>query len=365
MFYHIFYELWFDPEEWTSIFRLFRYITLRTAYATLTALIISFILGPFIIRLLKREGITQVVRKEYLPNHTPKEATPTCGGLIILFAIICSIILWGRFTSRFTLLIIFVTIYLGGLGFLDDYLKFVRKRPEGLILRYKLGGQILIGAAVAIYLYFNPIVEVDHTRLNVPFFSKPPIDLGLLYIPFTILVIVGASNAVNLTDGLDGLATGSVIFAAIAYTGLTYVSGHFKFAEYLKIPYISGCGELTVFLGAVIGACLGFLWFNAPPAQIFMGDTGSLMLGGILGTIAVLTRKELLLVIIGGLFVMEAASVIIQVGYYKLKKKRVFKMSPLHHHFELLGWPETKITIRFWIIAIIFALLSLSTLKIR
>jgi phospho-N-acetylmuramoyl-pentapeptide-transferase len=365
MFYHIFYELWFDPEGWTSVFRVFKYITLRTAYATLTALLISFILGPFIIRLLKREGMTQVVRKNYLPNHVPKEATPTCGGLMIMTAIIGSMLLWGKFTSRFTLLILFTVLWFGGIGFLDDYLKFIRKRPEGLTLKYKLGSQTIGALAIAVYLYLYPIVEVEPTKLNVPFFTKPPIDLGLLYIPFIVLVIVGASNAVNLTDGLDGLATGSVIFAAITYTGLTYVAGHYKFAEYLRIPYVSGCGELTVFLGALIGACLGFLWFNAHPAQIFMGDTGSLMLGGVLGTIAVLTKNELLLLIIGGLFVIEALSVILQVGYYKLKRKRIFRMSPLHHHFELVGWPEPKITIRFWIIAIIFALLSLSTLKLR
>lgn len=365
MFYHIFYELLFDPDGPTSIFRLFRYITLRAAYATITSLFISLALGPFIIRLLKREGMMQMVRKEYLPNHIHKEAIPTCGGLIILLSIIGSMLLWGRFTSRFTLIIFFVTLWLSGLGLLDDYLKFIQKRSKGLILRYKLAGQILVATAVALYLYIYPITETRATRLNLPFFSEPMIDLGPLYILFVILVIVGASNAVNLTDGLDGLAAGSVIFAGIVYAGFTYVTGHSKIAEYLKIPYVSGCGELTVFLGAMVGACLGFLWFNAYPAQIFMGDTGSLMLGGILGTVAVLTRHEVLLVIIGGVFVMEAISVILQVGYYKLRKKRIFRMSPLHHHFELVGWPEPKIVIRFWIIAIIFGLLSLSTLKLR
>ena len=365
MFYHILYKLLYDPEAATSIFRVFRYITLRTAYAALTALVISFIFGPTIIRMLKHKGITQIVRKKYLAKHIPKEETPTMGGIIILLAIVVSTCLWGRFDNHHTIIILLATLYLGGLGFLDDYLKFIRRQPEGLIIRYKLIGQVALALCIGIYLYYNPVSQTFSTDLNVPFFTKPPVDLGWAYIPFIVLVIVGSANAVNLTDGLDGLAIGSVIFAAIVYTGMSYVSGHTKFAEYLRIPYISGCGELTVFLGALIGASLGFLWFNAYPAEVFMGDTGSLMLGGILGTVAVLTKHELLLLIIGGLFVMEAGSVILQVAYYKMKKKRIFRMSPLHHHFELAGWPESKVTTRFWIIAIIFALLSLSTLKLR
>ncbi|HAV43034.1 TPA: phospho-N-acetylmuramoyl-pentapeptide-transferase, partial [bacterium] len=265
MFYHIFYQLLYNPEGATSIFRVFRYITLRTAYAALTALLLSFILGPIIIRKLKKEGITQIVRKEYLTNHIHKEETPTMGGLIILSAIIGSMLLWGRFDRHYTPIILIATIFLAGLGFLDDHLKLVRKKPEGLIIRYKLIGQVILGGAIGFYLY-NPFASIYSTELNIPFFAKSPVDLGWLYIPFVILVIVCSSNAVNLTDGLDGLAIGSVIFTAIAYTGISYLTGHIKFAEYLRINYIAGCGELTVFLGALLGASLGFLWFNAYPA---------------------------------------------------------------------------------------------------
>lgn len=365
MFYHIFYEWLYDPEGFTSIFRVFKYITLRTAYATLTGFLVSFILGPTIIRILKLNKITQVVRKEYLANHIGKEEIPTMGGIIIFLATIGSILLWGRFDNYCMIIILLTTIYLGGLGLLDDYLKFRQKKPEGLIIRYKLCGQVILAFMIALYLYLPLASKGYTTDLSIPFFKSPPLDLGWLYIPFVVLVIVSTANAVNLTDGLDGLAIGSVIFASIAYAGISYVSGHIKFAQYLGVPYIPGSGELTVFLGALIGASLGFLWFNAYPAEVFMGDTGSLMLGGILGTVAILVKRELLLLIIGGLFVVEAWSVILQVVSYKLRKKRIFKMSPLHHHFELVGWPEPKITARFWIIAVIFTLLSLSTLKLK
>lgn len=366
MFYHLFYEWLYVPDTATSIFRLFRYITFRTAYATISALVIAFLLGPWVIKKLSNLKITQVVREKYLKNHGYKAATPTMGGIIILFALLTSTLLWARLDNRFTLIILGVTMGFGGLGLVDDYLKMVRRKPEGLVARYKLIGQFLIAAIVGCYLYLNPVGGPEYsTQLAVPFFDKPPIDLSWLYIPFVILVIVGASNAVNLTDGLDGLAIGAVIFAAIAYTGISYVTGHYNFSHYLKVPYLSGTGELTVYLGALIGASLGFLWFNTYPARVFMGDTGSLALGGALGTVAVLTRHEILLLIIGGLFVLEAISVILQVISYKFRGKRIWLMTPLHHHFELKGWPEPMIVVRFWILAGIFTLLSLSTLKLR
>lgn len=366
MFYRLFYEWLYVPDTATSIFRLFRYITFRTAYATITALVITFLLGPWVIRKLKNLKVTQVVKEKYLKSHGYKSATPTMGGIIILFALLGSTLLWARLDNRFILLVFGVTMGFGGLGLLDDYLKLVRRKPEGLVARYKLIGQFLIAAVLACYLYFDPVGWPEYTtQLAVPFFNKPPLDLGWLYIPFIILVIVGASNAVNLTDGLDGLAIGAVVFAAIAYAGVAYITGNYNFANYLKVSYLSGTGELTVYLGALIGAGLGFLWFNSYPAQVFMGDTGSLALGGALGTVAVLTRHEILLVIIGGLFVMEALSVILQVISYKFRGKRIWLMTPLHHHFELKGWAEPKIVVRFWILAGIFTLLSLSTFKLR
>lgn len=365
MFYYIFYQWLFDPDKVTSVFRLFKYITFRSAYAALTALVISLILGPIIIKKLRSRRVVQVIREEYLENHVHKSSTPTMGGIIILVALIVSTLLWARLDSRLIIAILLVTISLGLLGFYDDYLKVVKKKSEGLIIRKKLIGQVAIALAVALYFYYYPVGSQLQTSLAIPFFNKPPLNLEWLYIPFVVLVIVGSSNAVNLTDGLDGLAIGSVIFAAIAYAGFCYVGGNIKIAEYLKIIYVPGGGELTVFLAALIGAGLGFLWFNAHPADIFMGDTGSLALGGALGTAAILIKNELLLLIVGGLFVMEACSVLIQIVSYRLWKKRVFLIAPLHHHFEKKGWAESKIIIRFWIIAIIFVLLSLSTLKLR
>lgn len=365
MFYYIFYEWLFDPDKFTSIFRLFKYITFRSIYAALTALALSFILGPIIIKKLKSLNITQVIREEYLQNHIHKSSIPTMGGFIILIALIISTLLWARLDNQLIITVLLVTFFLGLLGLYDDYLKVVKNKPEGLIARNKLIGQTIIALGVALYFYYNPINSELGTSLPIPFFNKPPLDLKWLYIPFVVLVIVGSSNAVNLTDGLDGLAIGAVVFAAIAYAGLSYVGGNVKFAEYLRIIYVKGGGELTVFLAALIGAGLGFLWFNAYPAEIFMGDIGSLALGGALGTVAVLIKNELILLIIGGLFVMEASSVLIQVASYKLRGKRVFLMAPLHHHFERKGWKESKIIIRFWIIAIVFVLLSLSTLKLR
>ncbi|MEW6620420.1 MAG: phospho-N-acetylmuramoyl-pentapeptide-transferase [bacterium] len=365
MLYHIFYEWLYEPETCFSIFRVFKYITFRAAYAAITALVISLIIAPFIIKKLKQKHINQVIRKEYLQNHIHKAETPTMGGIIILIALLVSSILWLRFDIRFTWIIIGMTVGLGLIGFIDDYLKLVKQRSEGLVAKYKFSGQVILASMLAIYLCYHPIHSQYGTSLSIPFFKGAPVDISWFYIPFVILVIVGTSNAVNLTDGLDGLAIGAIIFAAIGFVGASYFAGHFKFAHYLKIIYVSGAGEITIYLAALIGASIGFLWYNAYPAEVFMGDTGSLALGGILGTAAVLIKNELLLVIIGGLFVIEALSVILQVGSMKLTKRRIFNMAPLHHHFEKKGWSEPKIIVRFWIIAGIFTLLSLSTLKLR
>jgi phospho-N-acetylmuramoyl-pentapeptide-transferase len=287
------------------------------------------------------------------------------GGIIILVALILSTLLWARLDIRFTLLILLITIGFGLLGFIDDYLKLIKKKPEGLVVKYKLIGQIIISGIIAVYIYFNPSNPEYGHAISIPFTKSEPLDIGWLYIPFVMLVIIGTSNAVNLTDGLDGLAIGAVILCTIGLVLAAYLAGHYKFAEYLKIVYVHGGGELTVYLGALVGASLGFLWYNAHPAQIFMGDTGALAIGGVLGTAAVLIKNELLLLIVGGLFVVEALSVIIQILSFKFTGRRVFEMAPVHHHFELKGWHESKIVVRFWIIAGIFLLLSLSTFKLR
>lgn len=365
MFYHLFYEWLYEPETCFSIFRVFKYITFRAAYAAVTALIISLWITPLIIKKLKQKHINQVIRKEYLQNHVHKADTPTMGGIIILIALLVSSFLWLRFDIRFSWIIIGMTIGLGLIGFIDDYLKLVKQRPEGLVARYKFTSQVIVAGILAIYLYCHPIHSQYGTSLSIPFSKGLPVEMMWFYIPFVILVVVGTSNAVNLTDGLDGLAIGAVIFTAIGFAGASYFAGHYKFAHYLKIIYVSGAGEITVYLSALIGAAVGFLWYNAYPAEVFMGDTGSLALGGILGTASILIKNELLLLIIGGLFVIEALSVILQVGSMKLFKHRLFLMAPLHHHFEKKGWSEPKIIVRFWIIAGLFTLLSLSTLKLR
>ncbi|MFH1562404.1 MAG: phospho-N-acetylmuramoyl-pentapeptide-transferase [Nitrospirota bacterium] len=365
MLYHIFYEWLYEPGTIFSICRVFQYITFRAAYATITALIISLIIAPWIIKKLKQKHIQQVIRKEYLHNHIHKSDTPTMGGIIILIPLLISSFLWLRFDIRFTWIIIGMTLGLGLIGFIDDYLKLVRQKHEGLVAKYKFSGQVILASVLAIYLYCRPVQPEYGSCLSIPFFKGLPVEIGFAYILLVILIIVGTSNAVNLTDGLDGLAIGAVIFAAIGLAGASYFAGHFKFAHYLKIIYVSGAGEITVYLGALIGASVGFLWYNAYPADVFMGDTGSLALGGILGTAAVLIKNELSLLVIGGLFVIEALSVILQVGSVKLTNRRIFKMAPIHHHFEKIGWSEPKIIVRFWIIAGIFTLLSLSTLKLR
>ncbi len=359
MFYHLLYPL----RHYFSPLNVFQYITFRSAGAALTALIICLLITPWLIDKLRNRHIGQHIRNDGPKTHLTKEGTPTMGGLVILIAMISSTLLWARLNNRFIILILLATLWLGVIGFVDDYLKLIKGNPRGLSAYHKLLWQFILGLIVAGYLYLFPSSAEYATKVNVPLIKM--LNLGYFYIPLVVLIIVGASNAVNLTDGLDGLAVGNLIFAASSYAALTYVTGNYKFADYLRIIFVPGSGELTIFLAAMIGACLGFLWYNAYPAEIFMGDTGSLFLGGTLGIAAVCIKHEVLLVVIGGIFVLEALSVIMQVGSFKLKGRRIFKMAPLHHHFELTGWAENKVVVRFWIIGIFLALLALSTLKLR
>jgi len=335
------------------------------AYATVTAMLISFLFGNVFIEMLKRYQVKENIRTDGPKTHLMKEGTPTMGGLLILISIIIPSLFWADLSNRYIQLILLVTLWLGGLGFMDDYLKAKRKERKGLVARKKFIGQIALGLILGTILYLYPPDPNFTTATDLPFFKNYYLSFGILYIPFVVLVITGASNAVNLTDGLDGLAIGLVGICALTFAGLCYVTGRIDFSRYLNIQYLHGAGELAVFCGALMGACLGFLWFNANPAKVFMGDTGALALGGALGALALLVKKEMLLVIIGGVFVLEAASVIIQVIYFKMTGKRVFKMAPLHHHFELSGWKEQQVVVRFWILGVICALLTLSTLKIR
>ncbi len=361
MLYHLLYPL----HEIFSPLNVFRYITFRAAYATVTALLLCFIFGPPLVRRLRQFKIRQIIRQEGPSSHKTKAGTPTMGGILIVAAIVVPTLLWASLVNRYVLVAVGVTLVLGGLGFLDDYLHVVRRTPKGLLGRYKLVVQVAVGLAVGAFLYLFPVDPNFGTATTVPFLKNHLLDLGLWYIPFVALVITATSNAVNLTDGLDGLASGLMALAAAAYAGLAYVSGNVRLAGYLNIPYFAGSGELAIFCTAMFGAALGFLWFNSHPADVFMGDTGSLALGGALGTVAVMLKKELLLFLIGGIFVAEALSVIIQVVSYKLRHKRVFRMAPIHHHFELKGWPESRVVVRFWIMGVLLALLSLSTLKLQ
>jgi phospho-N-acetylmuramoyl-pentapeptide-transferase len=361
MLYYIFFPL----REYISGFNLFRYITFRAAWAAITALLISFIVGPYIIKKLRQYKIGEEIRADGPKTHLKKAGTPTMGGLIILTAVIIPTLLWAKVSNIYILLILFSTIWMGLVGFLDDYLKAVKKFPKGLVARYKLIGQLTLGAIIGSVIYFSPQFEGIRTLSTVPFFKDYEIDFGIFYIPMVIFVIAATSNSVNITDGLDGLAIGLVGISGLAWAAIAYISGRVDFSDYLNIIYLPGAGELTVFCAALVGGSLGFLWYNSYPAQVFMGDTGALSLGSAIGTLAILVRKELLLVIIGGVFVAEILSVIIQVLYYKRTKKRIFKMAPLHHHFELMGWEEPKVVVRFWIIAILLVLFSLSTFKIR
>jgi len=358
------YLLLYPLHEYFSFFNVFRYITFRTAWATITALLIAFLMGPWLIKKLKEFKIGQQIREDGPKTHLNKAGTPTMGGILMVGAIVISTLLWTDLRNRYIWLLLFTTISLGLLGFFDDYLKIKKGESKGLRARDKFFWQIVISLFIGLFLYLDPN-DPYSSMLSIPFFKKWLIDLGFFYIPFTVLVIVGASNAVNLTDGIDGLATGLVGIAAIANAGLVYISGHAQFSRYLQVLYLPGTGELTIFCGAMLGACLGFLWYNTFPAEVFMGDVGSLSLGGALGAIAVITKHEIVLTLVGGIFVIEALSVILQVASFKLTGKRVLKMAPIHHHFELKGWPEPKVIIRFWIVGILLALLSLSTLKLR
>jgi phospho-N-acetylmuramoyl-pentapeptide-transferase len=365
MLYHLLYPL---RESYTFL-NVFQYITFRTIMAALTAMAISFLLGPWMIERLRVLKYGQAIRQEGPKAHLSKAGTPTMGGLLILFSIVISTLLWAKLDNRLVLYALFITVTYGIIGFLDDYLKIKKKSSEGLRGKKKMALQILFASFVAVALYWEAtrdVVEpIYNLHLTVPFFKELTPDLGWLYIPFAMLVIVGASNAVNLTDGLDGLATGPVITTAATYLVFAYVAGHYVIARYLNILYSPATGELAVFCAAMIGAGIGFLWFNTYPAQVFMGDVGSLALGGALGTVAVLVKQEIVLVVVGGIFVVETLSVMLQVFWFKRTGKRIFRMSPIHHHFELLGWPEPKIIVRFWIISFILALLALSTLKLR
>jgi len=354
------YNLLYPLADQYAFFNLFQYITFRTVYALITALLLSWILGPAFIRRLKLyQGKGQPIRNDGPASHLSKAGTPTMGGMLILFTFIISTLLWADLTNAFIWLAILLTLSYGAIGWYDDYLKIVRGDPKGLKGRWKLVFQVLFGGIAAIGL-----MQLTQPIVDIPFF-KVQWDMGFWYLPFVVLVLVGASNAVNLTDGLDGLAVAPTFMVAIALAVVVYLSGNVKFADYLLIPHVVGAGELTVFCGAMVGACLGFLWFNTYPAQVFMGDVGALALGGALGFVACAVHQPWLLAIAGGLFVLEAVSVMVQVASFKLTGKRVFRMAPIHHHFELKGWAEPKVIVRFWIVSLLLALVALSTLKMR
>jgi len=365
------YQLLYPLRENLPGLNLMTYISFRSAAAAISALLISFIFGPMIIRLLQKLNIGETIRENGPNTHLAKAGTPTMGGLLIHLSVIVPILLWADLSNKYIQLSLFATIWMGAIGFLDDYLKVVKKLKNGLIARYKLLGQFILGLIVALIMYYLPAIDTLNSCTTIPFVKDSVINLGYFYIPIIIIFITGFSNAVNLTDGLDGLSSGLLAIVAIVMALVAYITGRIDFTNYLNILYLPGAGELTVFLSAMTGGMLGFLWFNAKPAEVFMGDVGSLAYGAAIGTTAVLLKKELILVIIGGIFVIEAISVILQVSYFKFtfrkygKGKKLFRMAPIHHHFELLGWAESKIVIRFWILGILLALISLATFKIR
>ena len=359
------YWLLYMLRDHIGAFNVFRYITFRSALAALTALVLSLGLGRLVIQKLRALQIGQHIREEGPQSHYSKKGTPTMGGLLIILAVVLPTLLWGDLKNVFLWIAMGSMVAFGAIGFYDDYRKVTRKRNLGLTAKAKLTYQIIIAAIIGVVLVWLSQMGLFTTHFSFPFFKTWTPDLGWFYVAFIVMVIVGAANAVNLTDGLDGLAIGSSLIAAATFAILAYVVGNAVAAGYLGIINVKGAGELTVFCGALVGASLGFLWYNCNPAEVFMGDVGSMALGGAIGTVAVLTKQEILLVLVGGLFVLEALSVIIQVASFRLTGRRVFRMAPLHHHFELLGWPEPKVIIRFWIVAILFALLSLSTLKLR
>ncbi len=361
MLYHLLYPL----RDAFGVFNVFRYITFRTGGAVVTALAVSLLLGPWLIRTLRRLSVGQNIRDVGPQSHLVKAGTPTMGGLLILLAVISATLLWANLGNVYVWLAVGVTLAFGAIGFFDDFIKVRQKRNLGLTTGQKFALQIAVAAAAAVILLTLPEKHGFEPTLTFPFFKRLVLDLGWAYVPFVVVVLVGASNGVNFTDGLDGLAIGSTLVAAATYAIFTYLAGHKLAAAYLQVPAVPGVGEVTIFCGALVGASLGFLWFNSHPAEVFMGDVGSLALGGAIGMVAVLAKQEIVLVLVGGLFVMEVGSVILQVASFKLTGKRLFRMAPIHHHFELLGWAEPKIIVRFWILAVLFALVSLSTLKLR
>jgi phospho-N-acetylmuramoyl-pentapeptide-transferase len=366
MFYHLFSPL----ADSNIFFNVFKYLTFRSVAAFVTALVFSFFIGPILIKFLKEKKAIESINDVVPDSHKAKAGTPTMGGLIILSGLLVSSILWNKLTNPYILVMYLTTIFLGAVGFLDDYLKNFRDKKDGLAARYKLYGQVGLGLVVALILYFNK-ADASITRLSIPFLKSVTLDLKIFFIPFVVFMITGTSNAVNLTDGLDGLAGGLIAIASFAVGIMAYIKGHFGLAEYLNLEFISQAGELTVFTAAMIGTLMGFLWFNTKPAQIFMGDTGSLALGGILSVLSILLREEIFFAIVGGIFVVEALSSMIQRYYFKYTRlktgtgKRFFKRAPIHHHFELLGMKEEKIVVRFWIVGILLAALALGTIKIR
>ncbi|MBT4484948.1 MAG: phospho-N-acetylmuramoyl-pentapeptide-transferase [Candidatus Latescibacteria bacterium] len=363
MLYHIFVPF----TRHISAFNIFNYITFRAGYALMTALLVAFIMGPVILRFLARRHIEETIRSDGPESHLSKKGTPTMGGLIVLAAIVVPTLLWARLDNIYIQLALFSTVWMGVVGFLDDYLKVRLHFPKGLVAKYKLVGQILLGCIVGSFLFFNDINDQYTYMTLVPFLKNYAINYShwYIYIPMVTLVITATSNAVNLTDGLDGLAIGLTAISMSTYAIICYIMGRATTSEYLGIFYIPGCGELTIFCLSIVGASLGFLWFNFHPAKVFMGDTGALALGGALGTVAILSKTEILLIVIGGVFVVEVMSVIIQVVSYKLRGKRVFKMAPIHHHYELLGWAEEKVVVRFWIVGILLSIVALTTFKLR
>lgn len=362
MFYHFLYPL----RDVFFGFNVFRYITFRAALASVTAFLICVWAGPAVIRFLSNLNLKPTIKREGFSKlydaHKGKDKVPTMGGLLILFAVTASTLLWADITNRYVLLTLLSMLWLGGIGFIDDLIKLRKRNSKGITAWTKLTGQLALGLGIGLFLYLD---SPSWQEVAVPFFKDRFLSMGIFYVLFVAIVITGTSNAVNLTDGLDGLATGCSILIALTYGLFSYLTGHAKFSEYLQIAFIPGAGELTVFCAAILGAGMGFLWFNSHPAQIFMGDVGSLSLGGAIGAVAVFTKKEFLLLIVGGVFVMEALSVILQVSSFRVRKKRVFLMAPLHHHFQLLGLTESKVVIRFWIVSIILALAGLATLKLQ
>jgi phospho-N-acetylmuramoyl-pentapeptide-transferase len=349
-----------------SPMNVFQYITFRTGGAFLTALLIMLVFGQAFVDLIKRWEVTQNIREYGPKSHLKKSGTPTMGGLLILFALVSATLLWARLNNRFIMVTLLSAVYLGVLGFFDDYRKWILKHPaRGLSLGTKIIFQMIWAVRVTAYFYLYPPNDAFATQVQVPYLKNVFLNFNSFIILFGIVVVVGASNAVNLTDGLDGLAGGTLLISALTYGIFAYVAGNVKLSSYLRLIPVSGSGELTIYLGALAGACLGFLWFNGYPASVFMGDTGSLFLGGTIGVVALATKQELIMMVVGGIFMAEAGSVLIQIGAVRMFKRKVFKMAPLHHHFEMLGWPETKVTLRFWIVAVVLALIAITSLKLR